>query len=80
MLRVLLLSWFLVFNVSKFQGFKKTLMCLEDIGSMLPNLYFMFLVDIDLQSKIFKILLNGSAGFLGGRHLENSRSLGFDFL
>ena len=46
-------SWFLGFKISKFQRFN---------DPMLPNSHLMFLVNIDLISKILKILLNGSSG------------------
>ena len=49
-------------------------MCFKDIGTVLPNFNFMFLLeDIGLISKFSKILLTGSSGFLGARlfHLSN---------
>ena len=49
--------WFLGFKTSKFQGFN---------DPILPNVPFMFLIDIDLISK-FKILLDGSSRFIGAR-------------
>ena len=56
-------SWFLGSLVSKFQGFTK----------------FPFRVfdEIDLISKLFKILLQGSSGFPGALLFENRQAIGF---
>ena len=58
-----LVSEFLGFLVSKIQN---PLMCLKDILSIIPKSHFMFLIDIDPISKIFKNI-DGFAGFFGAR-------------
>ena len=42
-------------------------MCLKDIWSILQHVHFMFLIDIDLISKTFKISSGGSSGLVGAR-------------
>ena len=37
----------------------------KDICSILPNFHVMFLIDIDIMSKIYEMLLDGSSGFVG---------------
>ena len=44
---------------------------------MLPNFDFMFLIDIDLISMMFEILLYGSSAFFGARLFENCQNCGF---
>ena len=70
-----LVSWFLVLKVSKFQGFKIPLMLLKNIGSILLISHYMFLIDIDPISKVFKILLDGSSEFVGASSFQHF----FDF-
>ena len=50
-------TWFLGFKLSWFLGF----------GISKTNVHVMFLIDIDLIFKIFKMLLNGSSGFFSAR-------------
>ena len=72
--------WFLIFRVSRFLGFKHSKnpsMILNDIWSILPIFHFMFLIDIDLISKIIKILLDGPSGFSGARLFGNCQHVGF---
>ena len=66
---VFLISKFLGFLVSKFQSLK---------DSMIP--YYQksisrFQEEVDLISKIFKMLLNGSSGFSGAHHLQDFQHL-----
>ena len=69
-----LVSRILGFLVSEFLVFKDSpnpLMFVKDICSVLPNVHFMFLEDIDKIFKIFKMLLDGSSGFVGARLFQN---------
>ena len=50
----------------------------KDIWYILLNFHFMFLIDIDLISKKFKILLDGSSGFC--RHPPFRELSTMDFL
>ena len=66
-------SWFqsflvLGFNISKFER-------LND--PRLPSFHFMFLIDIDPISKIFKKLSDGSTGLFGARLFQNFLLLNF---
>ena len=65
-----LVSWLLGFEVSWFLGFKVSNIC-----HFFP--FHVFLIDIDLISKIFKISLDVSSGFFGARIFENCQRLGF---
>ena len=66
-------SWFLGFEISKFQGFKH-LFCFQKIFvSYYQMSISCFLVDIDLISKILKILLDGSPSFVGARLFQNGQ-------
>ena len=53
------------FLVSKFRKFN---------DPILPSLKFIFSIDIDLISKIFKMLLNGSSGVQRARLLQNLKN------
>ena len=77
-----LVCWFLGLLVSRFPGFKvpefqsfkvSTISCYQISISC-------FLEDIDLIFKIFKISLDGSAGFSGSRLFQNWQNMGFRFL
>ena len=75
-----LVSWFLGFRVSWCLGFKDSknpFMCLKDIWSILPHSHFMFLIDIDRASKIFKIILDGSVEIFGPCLFENCQNMDF---
>ena len=53
--------------VAKFQGFTKC-----------P--FHVFLIDIDLTSKVSKNLLHGSSGFVGARFFQTSQKCGCSFV
>ena len=69
-------SWFLGFEVSKFQRFE----IIQCFWRMLVPYYQIsmscFLVDDDLISKLFKIVLDGSSGFVGACLFENCQHFG----
>ena len=51
-------------------------MFLNDCWSILQNVHFVFLIDIDLIFKIFKILMDGSSSFFGARPFQHCHKLG----
>ena len=63
-----LVSKIISFLVSKFQRFNETI---------LPNFRFMFLIDVDLIPKIYKIVLGGSSSLFGARLFQNLQNVGF---
>ena len=75
-----LVSWFLVsrfgsFLVSWFQSFKHPWILLKDIWYHITEMPIScFSEDIGLISKIFKILLDGSSGFVGAHLFEHSQT------
>ena len=70
-------SWFLGFKVSWFQRFKNPTMFVIGFGPSYQMFISCVLINIDLISKISKILLNGSSGFFGARLFETCRNYGF---
>ena len=73
-----LVSSFLGFLVSKNHGFLVSK--LHRINDSITPYYQLsiscFLMDIDLTSKTFKMLLNGSSGFVGGRLFQHFQIVG----
>ena len=69
--------WFPSFLLSWFQRFNKSLMFSKDILSILPHFSFMFLIDIDLISKISNLLSHGSSGLFGARLFPNRQAYWF---
>ena len=85
-----LVAWFLAFSVCCFVGV--LLCCFLFFGgswfllswfqsSKVSKIYQVaiscFFIDSDFISKIFKILLSGSSGFVGAHLFQNRQSVGF---
>ena len=73
----LFVSWFQRLLVSWFLGFINSVMFLKNTWSVLPNCHFMFLIDIDLVSKISKFRLHGSSSFPGAHSFQNCQNIYF---
>ena len=65
------LFWLLGFTISQFRRFN---------DPIFRNFNFIFLIDIDLISKIFKTLLDGSSGLFGARLFQYFQSFRFSKL
>ena len=74
-----LVAWFLGFGVSKFLSFIDSKNCnvFKRDWFHIAKIVFHIFIDIDLISKIFKILLDGSSGFVGARLFQKCQRLGF---
>ena len=76
----LLVSWFETFLVSWLQSFKKSVAVFKRDWHHITKLPFHVLEEIDLISKIFKILVDGSSGFVGACRFEHFQSFGYPAL